>query len=137
MEGLSMNYSFTFKSVFCTLILGAIVASAIPATQALADATSSTFFSARISEFAKNNKTLCLASIALPIFGLYARKTIHTLIKRSPHQQDVTKPAEEIDYFDRFTDAFSKTTTLVGKIFKVICMFTASESNWWDAAAKL
>lgn len=151
-----MKYISTYKSVFCTLMLGTIIATVMPASHIHACATpgipAKVSLVTRICSWAKEHRTLCLASISLPIFGLYARKTIRKLFApraRRPEAQDLVdiqpirqpgmqnQAQEEVDYFDKFADAFSKTTALVGKIFKVVSVLTETDDKWVDAAAKL
>lgn len=136
-----MNYKSKVKSFFCTLMLGAVVATCIPATQAEA------FSTAGIRNWIKRHRILCFASIAIPIFGLYARKTIRNLFKSRTRQPQIAtqveerpenaKQAEGIDYFDKFSEAFTKTATLVGKIFKVARFVAADDDKWLDAGANL
>lgn len=154
-----MNYASTLKSMACTFIVGTGIATLLPASHLHAMATqplTGTSFCSRhigsltrplckliTSDTAKRN--LCLAAIALPIFGLYARKPLQRLWNSYTRTRKADNENEEpIDYFDTFTDAFSKTTTLVGKIFKVISIFTAATgtntattAGWIDMAAKL
>ena len=150
-----MNYVSTHKSIAFSLIVSFIVASTASTMLASASAESSTSsrsasitrlaLTTRLLTWAKNHSHLCFASISLPIFGMYARKTLkhlYTKYIRRPHTQVPTEQEpeaeHEIDYFDKFTDAFSKTIALVGKIFKVINIVTTPEgSSWLDNAAKL
>jgi hypothetical protein len=107
-------------------------------------------FTTHMINLAKQHSgTLCFAAIALPILGMYARKPIKRLFTRftrsakdqepRAEQQDPQPPVpskpQKSDYFDEFAEAFSKATTLIGKIFKVVSVFTAT--SWLDAAAKL
>jgi hypothetical protein len=88
--------------------------------------------------WAKNHKALSIAAIIIPIFGLYARKTIGSFITaQRRHPQPDQRPAQDVDYFGNLADAFSKATSLVGKIFKVVKLFVSEESKWLDNAASL
>lgn len=123
-----MNDEFKIKSVFCPLMIGLTVAMLVP-TQAEA------FSTAGIRDWLKNNRVLCLAALAAPIFGLYARKTLQSILK--PRQRTNDTKTEALDYFDKFAEAFTKTTTLIGKIFKVAKVIAAADDKWFDAAASL
>ena len=123
-----MNYTCTIKSVLCSLMLGTVVATSISTTQTQA------FSPKALYTFAKaHKKILTFASLAIPIFGLYARKTISSLIHHRERQPD----DGEIDYFEKFADAFSKTAGLIGKIFKVTKVFTGPDNNLLDSLASL
>ena len=132
MEGFSMNSRSKIKSACSTVILGALIASCLPSTQ-----TEALSFAGISSWLSQNKKIVYLASIAAPIFCLYARKTIQKLINSRTRQLGDARPAEEIDYFDKFADAFGKTTALVGKIYKVVRLFSAPTDKWLDNAAGL
>lgn len=126
-----MNYSSKVKSHFCILMLGTIIATSISTTHMQALSSQS------VRAWIGNHRLLCFAAVTIPTFGLYARHTIADYFIAQKRQPDTTKKPEKIDYFDKFTEAFNKTLTLVGKVFKVVRAATSDDTKWLDDMAGL
>jgi hypothetical protein len=147
MEGFPMEYVCTHKSILNTVMLSFLVISTSSTIQAStpASASASISFFSHISNFAKQHKKLCFASITLPIFGMYARKTIRrflpikykSVVAEQPMTQQELDAAEENNYFEQFADAFGKTLALVGKIYKFLNILTSDDGQLLETVTKL